>query len=185
MLVFEEAGVGPWMYTDETAARKAYEEAKITWNCHLFRQVESSPAPAAPEGLEQQVDELIGQTLDKHWTEELPIKVAVTLRDELCKFVRAALAESEGRVAKAREAALKVVSELHAALFHVAYEYTKSWYGPNGEEQMPRYKCRFCNQETERPQDVPHSADCRFIKVVKMADELRALRLTAPGRSGE
>jgi len=62
LVLYEDADQRPMLFTEEKAARKYYADAKLNWNCHLFCQVESSPAPASPqvgETLEQEVDDLM------------------------------------------------------------------------------------------------------------------------------
>jgi hypothetical protein len=62
LLFFEESGKEPWLYTDELSARRAYADAKITWNCHLFQQVESSPtAPVQPKYLAVEVRRVLNE----------------------------------------------------------------------------------------------------------------------------
>ncbi len=39
MIVFEDADVKPEIYTDEAAAKAAYDRAQVQWNCSLFAAV--------------------------------------------------------------------------------------------------------------------------------------------------
>jgi len=46
------------------------------------------------------------------------------------------------------------------------YKYTKHWFGPNGEPQMPEYQCNFCEQKASRPHPVEHLSNCEGIKAL-------------------
>ncbi len=39
LVYFEDAGVRPVVFTDESAAREYYRERSISWNCHLFVRI--------------------------------------------------------------------------------------------------------------------------------------------------
>jgi hypothetical protein len=53
------------------------------------------------------------------------------------------------------------------------YKYTKHWFGPNGEIQMPEYQCNFCGQKATRPYPVEHLSNCEGIKALNATLEAK------------
>lgn len=41
LIVFEDASIGPEVYTEGETARARFKELTASWNCHLFRRVEN------------------------------------------------------------------------------------------------------------------------------------------------
>jgi len=49
VLSFDDAEMGCAEYDNEADARKAFAEAELHWNCHLFVSVPREPVKTAPE----------------------------------------------------------------------------------------------------------------------------------------
>ena len=44
MIYYEDASARPAIFGSEAAARAAYAQASVNWNCHLFKGIESNCA---------------------------------------------------------------------------------------------------------------------------------------------
>lgn len=39
LIYFEDSDIAPEVFTEEYAARMAFQDRKLTWNCHIFMEV--------------------------------------------------------------------------------------------------------------------------------------------------